>query len=163
MEITPRVMPPTAESAVRQYSRDSSSRSTGASSKGAVVDIQARQEPLGIALAGTLRALAEDAGFPHSAINHAMSAASGPENMAHKLSSIAAGLVSAERRLSDGDTKTLPQLFDTIRQSIDQGFSQAEQVASDSGKVQLYQARNMTEQQLQSLESLVGLRGENAA
>jgi hypothetical protein len=72
-------------------------------------------------------------------------------------------MVASKDAEPDQDADNLTQMFNTIRQSIDQGFDEAQRIASDPANQPLQQARDLTRQQMDSLENMLGLRDNRAA
>ncbi len=160
MEIQTKIQPPTVVPALKQYNQDTAEvRRNDSVGSGVVVDIQSRQEPLGVALSGSLQALVENTTLPAPVAAANQSQPTGPEGVATRLSSVAASIVATEVTASQS-ADSLPELFDSIRQSIDQGFNEAARVAADVENVPLQQARDLTHQQLDTLENIVGLRND---
>ena len=97
MEIQTKVPPTAAAPALQQYNQDiSQSKSGSSAASGAVVDIQSRQEPLGVALSSALQSLVENTGLSEAVVANSQSSAIGPEGVATRLSSVAARIVSTE-------------------------------------------------------------------
>lgn len=162
MDIQTKVPPTAVAPAVQQYTQDlQQSKSGKASASGVVVDIQSRQEPLGVALSSALQSLVQNTGLSESAVANNQPADVGPEGVATRLSSVAARIVSTESA-PDENVDSLAQLFDSIKQSIDQGFDEAARVAADPANIPLQQARDLTQQHLNALEDMLGLRDNQA-
>lgn len=161
MEIQTKISPAAVAPALQQYNQDiSQSKSGNPASSGVILDIQSRQEPLGVVLSSALQSLVENAGLPAAVVASNQSAAIGPEGVATRLSSVAARIVSTDDSAKNMDS--LAKLFDSIKQSIDQGFEEAARVAADPANVPLQQARDLTQQQLTALEDMLGLRDNKA-
>jgi hypothetical protein len=75
MEIQARLQIPATSHAVQQYNQDTSVNKAETAPSGVVVDIQSRQEPLGVALASALQSLVENAGLSEAAATAASSPA----------------------------------------------------------------------------------------
>jgi len=163
MEIPTKIQAPAVAPALQKYNQDSLGVKRGENSaSAAVLDIQSRQEPLGVALNSTLRSLVENTGLSEDAISGSSAYPSGPEGVAARISSVAAHLVAATQGSGEEQFDALPQLIDSIRQSIDQGFDEAERIAADPANPPLQQAKDMVREQLNSLEIMIGLRDSAA-
>ncbi len=164
MEIPTNIQPPATAPALQKYNQDTPEIKRGdVSAPGVVVDIQSRQEPLAVALNSTLRSLVENAGLSEASAASTSAYSSGPEGVAARISSVAAHLVAASQGSSEERSDNLPQLINTITQSINQGFDEAEQIAADPSNIQLQQAKSLIQEQINSLESILGLRDNRAA
>jgi len=164
MEIPTNIQPPATAPALQKYNHDAPEIKRGdAAASSVVVDIQSRQEPLAVALNGSLQALVDNAGLSEAAATTSSAYSSGPEGVAARLSGVAAHLVAASQGTSEEQTDSLPQLIDSIKQSINQGFDEAERVAADPDNVPLQQAKSLTQEQINSLESILGLRDSSPA
>lgn len=167
MEIQNNIQPPAIAPALQKYNQDLPEMKRGdAVAASAVVDIQSPQEPLAVALNSTLRSLVENAGLSPDAASAGANPAAyspGPEGVAARISSVAAHLVAASQGSSEERTDNLPQLIDAINQSINQGFDEAERIAADPANAPLLQAKSLTQEQINSLESILGLRDSKTA
>lgn len=161
MEIQTKVPATAVAPAVQQYNQDIQTKAGSSAASGVVLDIQSRQEPLGVALSSALQLLVENTGLSQAAVANSQSSATGPEGVATKLSSVAARIVSTEGA-GDENVDSLTQLFESIKQSIDQGFDEAARVAADPANVPLQQAKDLTHQHLNALEGMLGLRDKQA-
>ncbi|MDX8404449.1 MAG: hypothetical protein R8K54_08600 [Mariprofundaceae bacterium] len=161
MEIQTNVSPAAAVPAIKQYNQDLVQPKSGSSvASGIVVDIQSRQEPLGVALSSSLQSLVENSGLSETIATNNQSSAIGPEGVATRLSSVAAHIVSSEVKSESVDS--LSKLFDSIKQSIDQGFEEAARVAANPADIPLQQAKDLTHQQLNAMQDILGLRDNQA-
>ena len=167
MEIQNNIQPPAVAPALQKYNQvPPEAKRSDPAANSAVVDIQSRQDPLGVALSSTLNSLVNNAGLSPEAASATSSStaySSGPEGVAARISSVAAHIVAASQGSNEERTDNLPQLVDSIRQSINQGFDEAERVAADPANVPLQQAKSLTQEQINSLESILGLRDSRAA
>jgi len=126
---------------------------------GIVVDIQARQDPLSVAYSRVLQSLSESFGLTDSGA--ASTPPSGPESVATRISSVAANVIATSQS-NDDNPETLAGVTDTIRQVVTQAFDEARASAADPENIPLQQARDSTRHQLDTLESLMGLRDNQA-
>ena len=167
MEIQNNIQPPAVAPALQKYNQaPPEAKRNDPVANSVVVDIQSRQDPLSVALNSTLNSLVNNAGLsPEAAAANSNSSAysSGPEGAAARISSVAAHLVAAAQGTNEERTDNLPQLVDSIKQSINQGFDEAERIAADPANVPLQQAKSLIQEQINSLESMLGLRDSRPA
>ena len=128
-------------------------------SAGIVVDIQSRQDPLSVAYSRTLQSLSENFGL--SSNGSGADRPTSPEGVATRISSVAANVIANANTYSDNPSD-LAGLADSIRQTVDRAFDEARSTATDPQNIPLQQARDATKFQLDTLESLIGLRDSQA-